>query len=147
MPELTPAQAADFFGALASRWPERARRILEEGRDEALDLAETYSSAPPLTPEERREAPFAARHGTPLMDPSIIHIGSGESAGRLAASWNGTVSGDAIRIWNNSPEWDYMAGTETMVERPLAARVEAELGPVIAGRLEAAFAALMEGRE
>jgi hypothetical protein len=128
----------------AEELEQRGRALADEMLEEALKKAQDYSSAPPLTAEERKQAPFATKHGAPQMDPSAIHLGTGETAGRFAAGWQGYVEdGEILHVWNDTPEAEYLQkGTETMFARPVQERIEAEIGAEYERRLSDVIADL-----
>lgn len=101
-------------------------------------LAIQYSSGTHSTADlARLDHPFATRHGSPQLDPSIINA----QAGDFRAAWRtvGPVSGNggvAGTIVNDDPKAQFLkTGTRLMFARPVDDRIAAELAPVFAANV------------
>lgn len=100
---------------------------IEHGLEDAREEAIRRSSGPySLAELAAMDHPYARRHGTPLLDPSIVN----DQTGGFRSRWRSPeiirfgpeVSG---RIVNDADVADWLQnGTPTMVPRPIAEAVE-----------------------
>jgi uncharacterized membrane protein YebE (DUF533 family) len=79
----------------------------------------------------RLDHPFATRHGSPQLDPSVINVKSGD----FRAAWHTVgptqaAGGVAGSIINNDPKAQFLQGTRLMFARPIDDRIAHELAPV-----------------
>jgi hypothetical protein len=80
----------------------------------------------------RLDHPFATRHGSPLLDPSVINA----QTGQFRAAWRTegpkpTAGGVGGAIVNDDPKVQVLKpGTRLMFARPVEDRIARELAPV-----------------
>ena len=129
---MSIAEAVRHFEQ-AERWFARDLRWdVDRAIDDGLEEARRRSSGRySLTDLARMDHPYARRHGSPRLDPSVINSQSGvfRSAwrGDNPMATDGAVSG---RIFNDSAVADYLdKGTRTMFARPIGAAVEETVRP------------------
>ena len=142
MPDLTFADAAQWFEQSAQDFERDFRDAEQRTVDDALVIAEGLSSGPHSTADLRRMGhPYARRHGKPLLNPAIINA----QTGTFRASWDGESprpDGDGLTaaIFNTDPKAELLqSGTRTMFARPIDAQIEEDLAPRREARLERAL--------
>jgi hypothetical protein len=128
---VTIGQAIRKIEQLERAADEGAKRGSERLLSRGLSLAKKRTSGRRSLAElRRRDHPYATRHGSPLLEPSIVNIQSGRLlsrwyAFRLPGGWGGSYRG---RIINDDPATEFLDGTRVMFPRPVARVVSAALG-------------------
>lgn len=136
---MSPDEFARQLEQMGSQFERSASVAITETLEAAKELAQRYSSGPLSQAElAALDHPFARRHGTPQLDPSIVNV----ETGRFRDSWemegpNEQGGGMHGALWNSSPEAVFLeTGTRYMFERPIADRVQVEIEPVFQANVE-----------
>lgn len=126
---LQGRQISQFFHDLPTRLHEEMvaaeAETLKEGRQEAVNASSGTLSKSAL---RRMDHPYATRHEAPLLDPTILNVGSGDVRDRWEIVGPVTVGDITLsRVVNLSEHAAFLKGTPKMVRRDVAGRVRAEL--------------------
>ena len=114
------------FRALAIHLRANARDLVRETSDELIERLKLRSRGG-LSPADLRrlDHPYARRHGSPLLDPSVVNRDRGD----FEEGWTATEldpDGYSEVVFNSDPKAEYLAQEDpeptstTMFQRPIA---------------------------
>jgi hypothetical protein len=124
--------AARKMAALSAALPREVKGAVAKASARTATIARQRSLGPHSTATlAAMDHPYARRHGSPLLDPSVINVQSGD----FLAGWEeapvraagGRISGG---IYNADPKADLLeGGTDVMFARPIAPATAQEARP------------------
>lgn len=133
---MTIRDAQRLFERLERQVDDAVEHGFERVLDRGLILARKQTSGRRSLAELRRlDRPYARRHGSPLLDPALVNMQSGELLSRwFTTTWGSPIPGIALgpgartgAIINDAPVTQHLEGTRVMFRRPVAEAVEKKL--------------------
>jgi hypothetical protein len=107
-----------------------AEIVVAAAASRGFEAALDWSSGPFSQADlDRKDNPYARRHGSPLLDPGRINV----QTGQFRSGWE--VRGDRLhrQIVNDSNVADFLKGTPSMFSRPIWDRIEAAVLEAVPG--------------
>lgn len=143
---LEGAQISRFFRELPTRLHEEMvaaeSETLKDGRQSAVTASSGTLSKSALA---RMDHPYATRHRAPLLDPTLLNVGSGDVRDNWEIVGPVTVGDITLsRVVNLSDHAGFLKGTPKMVKRDIARRVALGLAQPRRNRLKEAVRATFQ---